>query len=48
VVEDSLGITNGFWGLVEQGVDVKLLDIKPSSCATEDRLPNILASISPI
>jgi hypothetical protein len=26
VVEDSLGLANGFWGLVEQGVEVKLID----------------------
>ncbi len=26
VVEEGLGITDGFWGLVEQGVEVKLVD----------------------
>jgi hypothetical protein len=26
VVEEGLGIVNGFWGLVEQGVEVRLVD----------------------
>jgi hypothetical protein len=26
VVEEALGISNGFWGLVDQGVEVKLVD----------------------
>jgi hypothetical protein len=26
VIEDGLGISNGFWGLVDQGVEVRLID----------------------
>ncbi|MDQ3570648.1 MAG: hypothetical protein M3450_12995 [Actinomycetota bacterium] len=46
VVEDELGLTDGFWGLIDQGVEVRLVNNQATLCAATRRSPPLPTSTS--